>query len=86
MTNKSEFVKAMWIDLWSDLLKAPDSQLSPLVLRKLQKFKVVDATPLEIYDFLIALSNEPVTEISSFMVQLFSVDKYYVRPGNETVP
>jgi len=85
MPDKAEFAKEMWVNLWPQLLNTPDSQASPLILHKLQKFKIADASPLEIYDFLVALSNEPVTELSAFMVQLFAVDKYYVRPGNETI-
>lgn len=80
MTIKSEFKKEMWIELWPKLLIAPDSQVSPAILKKMRKFKLEEATPLEVYEFLNKLSNEPLTEISAFMVQLFSVDKYYVRP------
>lgn len=80
MTTKSDFAKEMWVELWPKLLTAPDSQVSPAMLKKMRKFNMEEATPLEIYEFLVSISNEPLTELSSFMVQLFSVDKFYVRP------
>ena len=80
MTIKGPFAKEMWVELWPKLLTAPDSQVSPGILKKMRRFKLEEATPLEIYEFLVKLSNEPLTELSSFMVQLFSVDKYYERP------
>ena len=62
MPIKSEFAKEMWVELWPKLLTAPDSQVSPAILKKMRKFKMEEATPLEIYEFLVKLSNEPHVE------------------------
>lgn len=80
MPDKSKFIKEMWISLWPQLLTAPQSQLSPALMKRIRAFKVAEATDKELFDFLVQLSHEPVTELSAFMVEIFKVDKYYEKP------
>jgi hypothetical protein len=66
-------------DLFLMLKSAPDGQMSKEVKKEVASFDFISKGDSERYDFLIYLSKKSLNEVSSFVIELCSLDKYYLR-------
>ncbi len=62
------------------LRTAPISQIDKQIKEELLKFTLEEPTKREKYDFLVKISEKDEMQISNFVKELCSLDKYYIRP------
>ena len=61
------------------LIESPDSQVACEVKEDLKKINN-SVTYAEKYDIIVNISNMSSTIVSSFVKELCSLDKYYIKP------
>ncbi len=76
--NKVPFPATTFFNILPQLINAPDSQISESVRTKLKL--ITSDSDQELFDTLVEISKLPLTEISSFVRELFKLEPYYIRP------
>ena len=59
---------------------APNGQIDSITKNDIKNFNNGEHTSQEKYDFIVGISKKPMTEVSKFIINLCSLDKYYKRP------
>lgn len=83
MREKSPPPDTMMRMIIRKLSTAPDGQTSDRIKEKCLAFLDQVRTPTERFDFLAALGEEPLTEISPFVKVLCKLGDYHKRPTPE---
>lgn len=80
----NEFKREVGVLIVTELLDAPDSQISEVVRARVREVNVGLAarSAAELYDWCAEIAKLPLTEISSFVRELCNVERHYTRPAD----
>lgn len=65
--------------IFEQMVKAPDSQID---IETKTKFINCDGTYADKYDIIVEVSKLDLSKVSSFVRELCSLEKYYLRPND----
>jgi hypothetical protein len=85
LPDKPVFHRELGVLIVTELLGAPDGQISEDVRAHVRQTEqdLATYTAVGLFDWCVALSKLPLTEISSFVRVLCDVEQFYTRPSNE---
>lgn len=80
--DKPVFRRDLGLFIITQLVEAPDSQVSETVRAQLRTMQghIPTCEDVDLFDFLVQLSKQPLTEVSSFVKVLCDLERFYTRP------
>jgi len=82
VNTKPEFKRDLGVTIITELIDAPDSQVSEEVRAHLRALhdRIATCTATDLFDGCVAISKLPLTEVSRFVRVLCDVEQFYSRP------